>query len=170
MSPRRRTWQLPLCWAIALCLTTGVPQVSSAQEAVFIIRHAERADGEDPPITPAGRDRSVRWAEMLSGAGIAHVYTSTARRTAETGAIIAEALGVESEALPPNDIAPLLDLMSFDFEDERVLVVGHTETIPNILREFGAFEQIELSRDDYGRMFVVHPGDDEPLILELQMP
>ena len=142
----------------------------AAQEAVFPIRHAEKAEGEDPPITEAGRERAARWAVMLAGAGIDQVYTSTARRTMETGAMIAEALGVETEAIETGDNAGLVDMMSFDFEDGRVLVVGHTETVPSILTALGATEPVEMPMDDFSRLFVVVPGEDEPGILDLAMP
>ena len=156
-----------LAIAIGLALMAGP---ALAQEAVFLIRHAEKAAGDNPPITEAGRLRAARWAEMLAGTGIEQVYTSTARRTMETGAIIAEALGVETEAVETGDTAGLLDMVSFDFEEGRVLVVGHTETIPGILNALGSIETVEMPLDDFSRLFVVVPGGDAPVVLDMAMP
>jgi phosphohistidine phosphatase SixA len=113
---------------------------------------------------------AVRWATMLGSAGIEHVYTSTARRTIETGGIIAEALDVDAEAVETGDTAGLLDLMSFDFEDTRVLVVGHVETIPGIIRELGSAETPEMTQEEFGRMFVVMPAEGSASLIELVMP
>ncbi len=154
---------------LALCVTAW-PVTAVAQEAVFLIRHAEKADGEDPMITEAGRARALRWAGMVADAGIDKVFTSTARRTMETGALIADALGVDTEALDPRDTAGLIDLLSFDHEEDRVLVVGHTETIPDILTYLGATDPVEMPLDDFARMFVVFPNDGEPVVLDLRMP
>ena len=143
---------------------------TSAQEAVFIIRHAEKAAGDDPALLPEGVLRAGRWADMLQNAGIDHVITSTAQRTRETGGIIAEALGVDTDAFAPADIAGITDLISFDYEDGTVLVVGHTETIPNIMSELGAFDLYSLDPEDFGRLFVVIPSEEGPSILDLQMP
>lgn len=154
-----------------LALVASVSAIPAcAQESVFLIRHAERAEGENPPITEAGRERAFRWAEMLSGAGITKVFTSEARRTRETGAIIAEALGVEVEALPTGNTQALLDMMERDHGEDRVLAVGHTETIPGILTALGVFDLVSMPKDDYARLFVVVTGSADPVVLDMRMP
>ena len=147
-----------------------LPSTAPAQDALFLIRHAEKAEGDDPALTEAGRNRAARWAVMLADAGIDKVFTSTARRTMETGGIIADALDVETEALPPGDTTALLDMVSFDHEEGRVLIVGHNETIPGILTELGMFELVEMSDTTFSRLFVVVPGGDAPTIIDLTMP
>lgn len=151
-------------------LAALLPMAAVSQEAVFLIRHAEKAEGDDPPITDIGQKRAERWAVMLSGTGIAKVYTSEARRTRETGAVIAEALGIEAEALPTGDTQALLDVLEWDHEDDRVLVVGHTGTIPDILSALGASDEVQMPLDDFARLFVVVPGREEPPILDMRMP
>jgi phosphohistidine phosphatase SixA len=153
-----------------LGVLAGVPLAATAQEAIFLIRHAERAEGDDPPITEAGRARAQQWADMLGGVGLAKVFTTEARRTRETGSIIAEALRIETEALPTGDNRALLDVIEWDHEDDRVLIVGHTETIPDLLSALGAFDLVEMPKDDFARLFVVMPGDSEPVILDMRMP
>lgn len=155
-------------WVAGVLLAASTV-AASAQEAVYLIRHAERAEGENPAITEAGRQRAAQWAELLASARIEHVYTSEARRTIETGGIISKALGVSAESVATGDTAGLLDLMSFDYEDARVLVVGHTETIPGILEALGVAGIIEMPKDDYARLFVVVPGDPATLF-DLRMP
>lgn len=107
---------------------------------------------------------------MLADAGVGKVFTSTARRTMETGGIIAEALGVETEALALNDVATLMDLLSFDHDEDRVLIVGHTETIPRILAELDASEPVDMPADDFARLFVVFPNGDGTVLVDMRMP
>lgn len=107
---------------------------------------------------------------MLAGAGIDKIFTSTARRTMETGAIIAKALDVETEALSPGDTTALLDMIGFDHEDGRVLIVGHNETIPAILAELGMSDPVQMSDTNFGRLFVVVPGTDGLTVIDMSMP
>lgn len=165
--PERETHMLKCVLPLVFFLSS---LQASAQEAFFLIRHAEKAEGNNPPITEAGRERAARWAVMLADAGVGKVFTSTARRTMETGDIIADALGVETEALAPDDIASLMDLLSFDHEDDRILIVGHTETIPHILTELGAFDLVDMPDEDFARLFAVFPNGGEPVIVDMRMP
>ena len=143
---------------------------ATAQEAVFIIRHAEKDTGTDPALTAEGRARAERWAAMFADAGIDAIYTSTARRTQETGDIIADALSLFPEALPMMDVDGLMTRLRQDHADDRVLIVGHTENIPVILSELGLFDLVTLDAQVFSRLFVVTPGPDEPVVLDLQMP
>ncbi len=156
---------------LAAALLIAVPSVQ-AQEAVFVIRHAEKAgSGDDPDLTAAGRARATAWAAMLAPSEIDHVVTSNARRTRETGRIVAETLGVDRSELAIGDVTGLLDLLSFDFADQRVLVVGHTETIPSIITGMGHTGKVQIALTDYANLFVIRPSEDsEPVLIQLQMP
>ena len=142
-----------------------------ALEAVFVIRHAEKDVGEDPALTEAGRIRAARWAAMLEQAGINAVITTDARRTQETGGIIAKALDLPTSTIDRQDIAGLIDLMSFDHEEDRVLVVAHRETISSILSALGLFDAVSIPEDDFANLFTVTGLlDDAPVLVHQRMP
>jgi broad specificity phosphatase PhoE len=143
-----------------------------AQEMVFVIRHAEKhGTGDDPGLTDAGRARANAWADLLSHADIAHVITTDAKRTRETGGIIAEALDVAQTQVAMTDVTGLVDLLGFDHADDRVLVVGHTETIPSILAGLGHLDLVEIDQNDYANLFIVMPasGGDQ-FLTHIRMP
>ncbi len=49
---------------------------TSAQDAVYVIRHAEKElSGDDPAITEEGKARASAWAEMLARVQVAHKST-----------------------------------------------------------------------------------------------
>lgn len=149
-----------------LSCTLALPGI--AQEAVFVIRHAEKDVGEDPALTEAGRIRAARWAAMLEQAGINAVITTDARRTQETGGIIAKALDLPTSTIDRQDIAGLIDLMSFDHEEDRVLVVAHRETI---LSALGLFDEVSIPEDDFANLFTVTGLlDDAPVLVHQRMP
>ncbi|MCE8548527.1 histidine phosphatase family protein [Ruegeria pomeroyi] len=156
---------------VALLLAlTGLP--AAAQEAVYLIRHAEKElSGADPALTPEGRQRALAWAEMLRHAGLDAIITSDALRTRQTGGIIADALGLEAAAFPREDIAGLLDVLEFDHEADTVLIVGHAETIPRILAKLGLSDDVSIDQSAFANLFVVlRPASDDPVLLHLRMP
>ena len=51
---------------LALVLTMTVPPATAAQEAVFLVRHAERADSSpDSTLSTAGEARAIRLSEWM---------------------------------------------------------------------------------------------------------
>lgn len=159
-----------ICLAALVSALLAAPAV--AQEVVFLIRHAEKElAGADPALTAKGRERAAAWAGLLKSAGLDAVFTSEARRTKETGGIIAETLNLPQTALPAGDISGLVDTLQFDHEDDRVLIVGHSETIPRILQRFGLPEKLTIRQSDYENLFVVYGlGSGTPTLVRLHMP
>ncbi|WP_425418200.1 phosphoglycerate mutase family protein [Oricola indica] len=159
-----------LAIGILAALLSAMP--ASAQEKVFVIRHADKETGKpDPALTDAGRERASNWAEFLINAGIDVVINTDARRSRETGEIIAQSLDAERDEVPVTDLAALMDLMTFDYSEQTVLVVAHTETIPGILGNMGVSETIELAEDDYANLFLVaKPGGNDVTFVHLRMP
>lgn len=108
---------------------------------------------------------------MLADSGIDIVLHTDAQRARETGSIIAEALRTERVETPMADITAVMDLLEFDHADDKVLIVGHTETIPGILSGLGLDEPIEIASDDYRNLFLVTFGQDRvPTITRLRLP
>lgn len=120
--------------ACALLLLFAVATPVAAQEAVYVIRHGEKGlSGDEPALTREGRDRAASWARMLQHAGLDAVITSEARRTPETGVIIADALDLRSSAWPATDIAGLVDTLEFA---NLFVVTGPGSDIPVFLHLF----------------------------------
>jgi len=152
----------------AMLLATSV----NAQEVLFIIRHAEKeVAGEDPGLTQDGRARSAAWASFLKYAEIDHVITTDARRSQQTGDIIAQALGLAQSQIPIQDVTGLIDALEFEHSDDRVLIVGHTETIPSILSRIGHPGTLQIDQEDFSNLFVFSPGAGEGArLIHMQMP
>ncbi len=145
---------------------------AAAQEAVYVIRHAEKElTGADPSISEEGKARAAAWAEMLQHVELDVVVTSDAKRAQETGNIIANRLGLPTHSVDRADTTGLTDVLSFDHEEDTVLVVGHAETIPGILESLGAFNEIAISQTDFANLFILlQPGADEPRLIRVRMP
>src|SRR6185437_4091132 len=72
---------------VALLLLVCGARIAAAQDAIFVVRHAERADASaDSPLSPEGEARAARLAALLKDAGITRIYTTDRKRTIQTGA------------------------------------------------------------------------------------
>jgi phosphohistidine phosphatase SixA len=122
---------------VVLEFVTTAP--ASAQKAVYFVRHAEKAgDDKNSLLTTAGTQRAEALARHLKDAGITAIYTSDAKRTQDTAAPIATALKVKPDVVNVGDAATIFKKVSTDHPNEVVLVVGHTNTVPDLIKVWGS--------------------------------
>ena len=140
--------------------------VAEARQAVFVVRHAEKISEQDERLTEAGRARADRLAKMLKDSGIAAIYSTDTERTIGTAKPLADALGLKIRIY---DTAPSEGNMDFLRLVERlqsevppdgvVLVVGHSNTVPLILKALGCAEEVSIASGDYDNLFLVLPRE-----------
>jgi broad specificity phosphatase PhoE len=147
------------------------PSVATAQKLVYVVRHAERADGgvvatasagsmqapADPLLSPAGTARAQKLAAMLKDAGIKAIFVTEFRRTQDTARPLATKLAVTPEQIASNDTATLVAKLKAGHANDIVLVVGHSNTIPDIIKAFGG-PAVTLGDDEYDNLFVIVPA------------
>ena len=136
----------------------------NAQEAVFVIRHAEQEHigGVDAGLLPEGRERAADWATILRPSGLDLVVTSEIKRSRSTGTIIAETLEVPRVEFSRGASSGIAEFLRENYPEDVILVVGHSETIPILLRSFGYSDTFPISRSAYGWLFIVTPLENGP--------
>ena len=151
--------------AIALFALT-VPPAAVAQSAVFVVRHAERADtSPDSVLSAAGEARAARLLDVLEGAGITQIYTTNLRRTIQTAAPLAAALKLTPAALPVSDTDALVARVLAGPLADRILVVGHSNTVPEILKRLGIATPITIGDTEYDNLFIAIPQKGSAALL-----
>lgn len=171
---------LPLVlYALLLSPTAGAalfdsdgPSGGGAKDACTVmvaVRHAEKDSGDDPGLTEAGHARAKALAETLAHAHVRAILVSPARRTKETAAPTAAHARVEPKVIPMEGgtdahVAALAKAVKAE-AGKTVLVVGHTNTIPPLLRALG-MNANDMGDKEYGELFVATlcPGEDPRLI------
>ena len=109
--------------------------------------------GADPDLSGAGIARANSLAAMLKDARIRTVITTEFKRTRQTGDPVATAAGVPLTIMDSKDLAGLLKKVKSS--TGNVLVVGHTNTLPEILKGLGVTEPIAIAEDEHDSLFVV---------------
>lgn len=124
-------------------------------KTVLFVRHA---DIDLPPIAPdelielnaAGRERAETLARVVGSAGVSTVFTSTLKRTEQTAAPLAAALGVIAEPVPPS----LPQFVISTADGSVILVVGHSNTLPQMIAALGVSTPIS-SPTGFDDLYVV---------------
>jgi phosphohistidine phosphatase SixA len=145
------------------------PTVAVAQGAVFVVRHAERADtSADSLLSADGHARANRLGVILRSAGITQIYTTNLRRTVQTAAPLAAALQLTPTELPVGDLDALVTRLHAAAPHDRVLVVGHSNTVPEILRRLGVTTAVTIDDAEHDNLFIAIPRNGSALLLQLR--
>ena len=151
---------------LAFIVVLALAQSARAQEAIYIVRHAERLDqSTDSPLSTDGVGRAHRLRDMLRDAGVTHIFTSDLQRTIETAKPLAEALRLAPQQLPGADVRPLAARLRALTPHDRALVVGHSNTLPELLRALNVTAPVTIGDTDFGNLFIVVPQKDAPPLL-----
>ncbi len=67
---------------------------------IYIIRHAERDPGQNPPLNRKGEKRAQLIKEMLADSGITVIYTPDLIRNRQTAAPLARQLNIQPRLIP----------------------------------------------------------------------
>src|SRR5262245_31429702 len=127
------------------------PEPAAAQGVMFLVRHAEReaTPPTDPPLSMEGKQRAEALRDTLRGAGITSIVTSSATRTKETGKPLATALGITPKVDPMDDAKALVEAIRALPGGGNVLVVGHSDTIPQLLKALGHSPPISIGEAEF---------------------
>ncbi len=149
------------CMTIRLCLCLFACFLATATAqppVIFLVRHAERAaiSGNAPSDTGLSRDGQTRaedLARALKDAQITAIYTSEYKRTKETAVPLAQSLGIQPEVIQGDDLRSLLRMLKA--ARGNVLVVGHSNTLPQIINALGISARVAVTESDYDNLFLV---------------
>lgn len=134
-----------------VCLALLVPSLaasgSSGAEAaahavaktILIVRHAEAAtapSADDPPLAPDGQKRAAELARVVADAHIQAVFASPLRRSRQTAEAVTQRSGGSVTVV--NDVPATVAALRAVPWGASALVVGHSNTIPDLLGGLGA--------------------------------
>jgi phosphohistidine phosphatase SixA len=154
-------------FALILALAVAAP---AAAQTIVLVRHAERADEvapnqtreTDPDLSEAGRARAVSLAAALKDAQITAVYATEYKRTQQTAAPLAKTLGLTVTVVKAKDRADLVAQLKAS--TGNVLVVGHSDTVPQIITGLGVAARVSIHESSYDNLFMVTPGTPPSLL------
>ena len=111
----------------------------------------------DPDLsdTRAGQ-RAESLAAMLKDAGITAIFATEFKRTQQTAAPLAKALGITVTTVPAKDMAALVEKLKA--ATGKVLVVGHSNTVPEIMSGARRDAAVTIGDAEFDNLFIVVTG------------
>lgn len=133
-----------------------VGQTAAEPLVAVVVRHAEKADDDprDPTLTPDGVRRAEALARMVSDLPLRGVWSSDYHRTRNTAAPTARAHGLELRSYDPSGRHDAL-VASLVASGGHHLVVGHSNTVPALVRALGGDPGPDIADSEYDRLYVV---------------
>jgi len=167
LTRRRRPFLAPL-WLLAMAgvfvLAMGFAYWNSATTTtIVVVRHAEKQLGaiSDAPLSPEGEIRATRLTLMLGDSEefgrIGKIYVTDTRRTQQTAAGVAQRLGLKPEVVDAKtDSAELARRALRENRGHRALIVGHSNTVPEIVAALARIQNVPpMGDDEFDTIYVV---------------
>ena len=123
----------------------------------YVMRHLQKAEGPDPALSAEGRANAERLAGWFGAERPGAIYVSRTRRARETAAPLAARLGLSPREYDPSDTPGLVAQLLA--ESGTVLVVGHSNTVPEIVEKLGGERPADLAETDFGTIWRISGTD-----------
>ncbi|MCU1306032.1 MAG: histidine phosphatase family protein [Acidobacteriaceae bacterium] len=149
--------------------------IAAHAQSIFIVRHAERASSErDTALSDAGFKRAECLARTLRDAQIKSGFVTEFKRTQQTAEPELKQAGVTATVVPAADVAQTAALAKKAAVAGNVLVVGHSNTVPQIVQSLtgdakpGQAPAPNMSDSEYDRLTIVQFfGEANPQVTTL---
>ncbi|MFT4940784.1 MAG: phosphohistidine phosphatase SixA [Paraglaciecola sp.] len=142
---------------LGLCLLASCTFGFAEQPTWYFVRHFEKQLGDNPSLTETGKFRAQALAAFFSDKSLHHVYSTDYHRTLETATPVVELKNVDIQSYDPSNLVEFATkLKTLD----HVLVVGHSNTTPELLDLMGG-EKINIEENDYGVVYILQKNGRE---------
>lgn len=126
---------------------------------IFIVRHGEKETGKDPALTPAGNTRAGDLMRRLKDEGIQKIYVSQYKRTQNTGDSLRLQLKIDTVHYAADTVCDKLITAIMEHGDfgKTILIIAHSNTIPQIIRKFGVtdFPNGDIPDNEFDNLFLI---------------
>ena len=153
---------VPLVFALLLAACAFIAPIQPAS-TFYVMRHLHTPEGvEDPELTPEGQNYAQRLADFFAASPPATIFVSNTKRAQQTAAPLAARLGIAPRIYDPRDTRFLVtEIMK---EPPPVLIVGHSNTVPDIVQALSGRRSKELTHKDFGDIWVIR-GDRRGFVM-----
>lgn len=135
---------------------------SQATTTIIFVRHAEQTshDEADPSLSEAGKRRVAELTRQLEFAdvvqGIDAIYSTDLKRSTETAQPLAERLNLPINIYDGSDTETVLEEILKAHKGKVILVVGHSNTVPELIANLGASKNVPpIERDEFDNIYII---------------
>jgi broad specificity phosphatase PhoE len=155
---------------LVLFMAVASVRVEAQPSTVILVRHAEKASEteRDPVLSDAGTQRARDLANALVDAGIGSIITTQFQRTRLTAADVITATKLTPIVVRAGGGSHAADVAATIRSrpaGEVVLVVGHSNTVNEIIAALGGPAMPNLCDSQYANLFILEMGGPKPRLI-----
>lgn len=140
---------------IIFLLSTIIFLYSCTSTKYYVVRHAERVDNSrNSALSPAGLQRAQDLKDTLASKKIDMIFVSTYLRTQQTAQPTATAKGLPLIVYRPDTTAGLVAHLK-KLKGKNVLVVGHSDTVPDIVNRLSSQAVAPIADNDFDNLYII---------------
>lgn len=137
-----------------------------ADGTYYVVRHAEKQDGDNPILTKKGMKRAAHIVAMLKDEPISRVFSTETYRTVMTATPMAADRGVAVELFSTDDLDGFADMLKG--LQGTFLIVAHSSSTPDLASLLSGTKQPKLAETDFEQMFKVVIEGDKATLTQFQ--
>lgn len=151
-------FKLLFLFVAALCVA-GCASTREAESvySIYLVRHAEKADGAsmagNPPLSECGTRRAENLVVFFDSIKLKAVYSTDYIRTKSTAAPVAKSKALEITDYSPKNLQKIAEMLLAGKQD--VLIVGHSNTTAELAGILLGEKISAMNEDIYDRIYQV---------------
>src|SRR3954468_9456875 len=127
---------------------------------VFALRHADRTPEPQDELKPKGVARAKLLARMLAESGVSTAFCSSAKRTQLTVQPLKDLLLerltiVKVSTASATHVQDIVDGLMALPDDAVAMVVGHSDTVPEVIKKLTGKAVDEIKAGEFDKLFVL---------------
>ncbi|MBR9920261.1 MAG: histidine phosphatase family protein [Bacteroidetes bacterium] len=143
-----------------LACTESLPEAPTSDCTIttyYLMRHAEKDTiPKDPDLSEVGVQRAQLLQEMFAQNELNAIYSTDYKRTMQTVQWIASHHQLDIRKYDPTERAAFIQGLRVNHTGQKVLIVGHSNTIPALLNYLTETTEYSTFPDhDYNDLFIV---------------
>jgi broad specificity phosphatase PhoE len=152
---------------VSLFLFSQVLLAQANVTTLYFIRHAEKVDNsQNPDLAEAGKIRAERWRTIFGDIALSAVYSTDLKRTLQTAVPVS--LSKKLAAILYNPKSLDLDLFLKDNRGQTVLIVGHSNSTPELINKIIKEKKYEnIPETVFGNLYIITIADEKVVSSQL---
>ncbi len=145
---------------ILALLFIGQQNLYAQKTTIYVVRHAEKDMSDpkdrDPDLSAEGKQRAEALAKHLKGEKLDSIFATAYKRTKLTGYPTADKIGLAIKTYDASKLKEFADGLQKNAQGKKMLVIGHSNTVQELLVAFGLKKPVkDLTDDDYDYIFTL---------------
>ena len=161
-----------LCAAFVNTITAQSNAKPGKHSKIYIVRHAEKLDGDDPLLTAEGNKRAGDLMRVLKNKKISRIYVTEFKRTQNTGDSLRIQLGIDTVQINADTSCASLFAAITQHKDwnKSILIITHSNIIQKVIYKLGItdFPQENIPAAEFDNLYTVSIKKNKPVLQHIK--